>query len=155
MKRQTGAALIIALSLLAVITLSVVYAMENSSIQSRMVANSVYTSRTYQATNNELSAAIFAWDQDPELIINNTDADIVYKPNALTSPSGVVIRNELIFTDRYMIGKQGNEISTDSPVEYPLYELGSRGSYSYATSNQSIGFVIQKLGITGAVSVSN
>lgn len=154
MKKQSGATLVIALSLLTIITLSVVYSLENSSIQSRMVANSVYSLRTYQATNNELSALIRAWNTDPSLIVNNTNPETVNTPNVITTPARVGLRNELIFKNKYAIGKQGNEIGVDAPVQYPLYEASSRGTHSFAVSNQSIGFMIHKLGISGATSVN-
>lgn len=153
MKNQSGATLVIALSLLAIITLSVVYSLESSNIQSRMVANSVYSLRTYQATSNELSAAIRAFNNDPSNLLNNQSrAGVVYTPVPTTTPVGVVISNELIFLDRYDSNTGGNEVSVDSPVEYPLYELTSRGEFSAAVSNQSMGFKVQKLKIVGALS---
>lgn len=156
MKNQSGATLVIALSLLAIITLSVVYSLESSNIQSRMVANSVYSLRTYQATSNELSAFIRNLeenDQDRANLLSNLSAvGAVINPSPETSPVGVALGNEVIFTGKYKKGGHGGEVSTDTPAEFPVYELTSRGEFSSAISNQSIGFGIQKLKIVGLYS---
>jgi hypothetical protein len=55
---QKGASLVVALVLMTIITLVAVYSIEGSSMQSKMIANSVFSNITYQECRNEQEANI-------------------------------------------------------------------------------------------------
>lgn len=58
MNKQKGASLVVALILLAIITLVAAYSIEGSTIQSKMIASSIFGSLTYQECRNEQEANI-------------------------------------------------------------------------------------------------
>lgn len=58
MQKQNGASLVIALILLAVITLAALSAMQNSGIEARMTANYRHSAEVFHETNNELTAQL-------------------------------------------------------------------------------------------------
>ena len=58
MKHQKGSSLVVALIFLTIISLVAVYSLEGSNIQSKMVANSLFSSLTYQECRNEQEANI-------------------------------------------------------------------------------------------------
>ena len=77
--KQQGASLVVALIMLTIITLVAVYSIEGSTIQSKMVASSLFSTLTYQECRNEQEANIRFYNansgaQSPTLL-NLVDED--------------------------------------------------------------------------------
>lgn len=58
MKKQKGASLVVALILLTIITLVAAYSIEGTTIQSKMIASSLFSTLTYQECRNEQAANV-------------------------------------------------------------------------------------------------
>jgi len=67
MKNQKGATLVVALSLLTIITLVAVYTIESSSIQVRMISNRALIDKIIQDAHNELLAVVQYYDNSNSL----------------------------------------------------------------------------------------
>jgi len=63
-KKQKGASLVVALVLLTIITLVAAYSIEGSTIQSKMIANSLFSTLTYQECRNEQEANIRFYNEN-------------------------------------------------------------------------------------------
>ena len=58
MQKQRGSSLLFSLIILTIITLVAVYSIEGTAIQSKMVANSLFNTLTYQECRNEQESSI-------------------------------------------------------------------------------------------------
>lgn len=58
MRTQNGSTIIVALIMLAIISLVAVYSLESTNIQAKMVANSLFSTLTYQECRNEQEAQL-------------------------------------------------------------------------------------------------
>lgn len=155
MNKQKGATLVVALSLLTIITLVAVYTMENSSIQSRMLVNSVVSYSAFQDTNNELMGQVRYFDTPDglaELLGYEATPPTAPLSNRST-PVHTTIATDLIYTDR-KYPCSSDEVGVDSPVECPIFEVTSIGEQRSSISNQSVGVYARKLAVTGTVSIT-
>lgn len=155
MKKQKGATLVVALSLLTVITLVAVYTMENSSIQSRMLVNSVVSYSAYHDANNELLGQVRYFDTADGLAeLLSYEATPPTAPLAgRSTPVHTNLVTDLIYTDR-LYPCTSDELGVDSPVECPVFEITSVGEQRSSISNQSVGVYARKLAVQGTISVS-
>ncbi len=156
MKKQKGATLVIALSLLTIITLVAVYTIESSTIQGRMISNSAITYSVFQDTHNELFATVRFYDDSANLS-QLLDFDEASNPHSLTvnrtSPTNTGLSSALINTgDKSPCFE--DEVGVDSPTECLIFEITSVGTRRASASNQSLGLSAKKLAIEGTVSVT-
>lgn len=64
MSKQSGSTLVVSLIFLTIITLVVVYGLEGSNLQSKMVANSLYTGKIFQECRNEQEANVTFYNKN-------------------------------------------------------------------------------------------
>ncbi|MFY0700780.1 MAG: pilus assembly PilX N-terminal domain-containing protein [Bermanella sp.] len=172
MKKQRGSSLIVALILLTVITLVAVYSLEGSNIQSKMVANSLFSSLTYQECRNE---------QESQIRFNNINGGA--NRNTLLSIAGIPpeddgngnlepakIEQEDTLTEASTINppksnisiawsyiqdapasRSGYDIDTESPTKAYLYENDCIASFRFSTNSQTQGAIVEGLKQAGNI----
>jgi len=156
MKNQKGATLVVALSLLTIITLVAVYTIESSTIQGRMISNSALTYSVFQDAHNELLAVVRYYDNSNNLS-ELLEFDEESNPHTLeenrSTPNNTAINSTLINTGRNSPCFE-DEVGVDSPTECPIFEVTSVGTRRSSVSNQSMGVYAKKLAIDGTISVT-
>ena len=156
MRKQKGATLIIALSLLTIITLVAVYTIENSSLQGRMVSSSIISYNAFQDVNNELMSKLRFYDDADnysdllELEVENT----VHSITTVSSPANTALVNSLIYTGEKVVC-EGSEIHEGAGISCPIFEMTSIGNLRSSISNQSLGLKAQRLEVEGTVTKEN
>jgi len=166
MKQQTGSSLIVALVLLTIITVVAVYSLEGSNIQSKMVANSLFSSLTYQECRNEQEAQIRFYNIDggtnrntllaiagvPE--VDDGDGNLVpvtiKQEDTLTEANSVnPPKSSISIAWSYIqdapASREGYDIDTDSPTKAYLYENDCIASFRFSTNNQTQGVTVEGL----------
>lgn len=162
MKKQNGSSLVIALVLLTIITLVAVYSLEGSNIQSKMVANSLFSTLTYQECRNEQEANIRFYNTDTnrsELItIQQTETDITagtLRASSTTSKkSDIIIGWRFISSDTGSQGisnNAGNNIDSSSQITAYVFEHDCLATFRFATNSQTLGVKVQSLKVAGKV----
>lgn len=166
MTKQNGSSLIIALVLMTIITIAAVYSLEGSNIQSKMVANSLFSSLTYQECRNEQEAQIRFYnlnggdnrktllsiagvppkpDSDGNLVPEKisqtntlTEANTKNKPNSNISISWSYIQDA-------PASRSGYDIDTEAPIKSYLYEDECLASYRFSSNSQTQGAIVEGL----------
>lgn len=137
--KQKGSTLIVALVILSIMTLVATFAMQNSGIQSRMVANAISTAESFRASNNENNAQ-YSYYNDFTKLTKLTEFKIAEKPTALdtlTEPPEVTLTASVDYLYECPTCWQGEELGTDKEVL--LFEFTSDAEIGNAESNQTIG----------------
>lgn len=166
MRTESGSSLVTALILLTIITLVAVYSLEGSNIQSKMVANSLFSATTYQECRNEQEAQIRNYNKDGG--VNRTVLlDIAGIP-PMDDGEGNLIPVTLSFpdtlTEAYVdnapksdidiswsyiqqapAGRQGFNIDTESQSKAYLYENDCIASFRFSTNSQTQGAIVEGL----------
>lgn len=157
MKHQKGSSLVVALIFLTIISLVAVYSLEGSNIQSKMVANSLFSSLTYQECRNEQEANIRYYN-----IGSNSSEFIVIAPGGSGSTITTAIRSnataksDLNVSWVYMgpqgIGSNsGESVETGSPSTSLVFENNCIATFRFSTNSQTIGVRAKTLQLTGKV----
>lgn len=163
MKHQQGSTLVVALIFLTIITLVSVYSLEGSNIQSKMVANSLFSTLTYQECRNEQEANIRFYNlgSNRSTLIDIKETNIPLETTTtLTGQGSNRPKSETITIKwRYLAGGDaqgisnnvGNNVDTGSQVTAYVFEHDCIASFRFATNSQTLGAKVEALKIAGKV----
>lgn len=157
MKKQHGSSLVVALVFLTIITLVAVYSLEGSNMQSKMVANSLFSTLTYQECRNEQEANVRFYNANPtnknELILaKKANTDIIN--GSLRGGATTASKSTVSISWRYMgesgIGNQGG-YDADGNIGYYTFEHDCQATFRFATNSQTLGAKVQYLKVNDKV----
>jgi len=163
--KQGGWTLIIALVFLMMITVVTVFSLENSNIQSKMVANSLFTTLTYQECRNEQEAQLSRFNQDKaelsqllniagipaELLSSDGYKDLRdYLNTARTTTENVTApKSEISVAWSYVkdapAGRDGYDIDTESQFKSYIYENTCEANFNLTSNSQTLGAIVNGL----------
>lgn len=172
MKNQNGSSIVVALVLLVIITIAAVYSLESSNIQSKMVANSLFSTLTYQECRNEQESQIRFYNQGNGQNLNNLFALELLASNTDENGKeiGKILENEITLTEdvvnpqppksdlnivwRYIgtgkgVAKGGNSLDEEAPSEDLVFENDCTANFRFSTNSQTLGATVDKLRIVG------
>jgi hypothetical protein len=162
---QEGSSLVVALILLTIITLVAVYSIEGSTIQSKMVASSLFSSLTYQECRNEQEANIRLYNNDGgaarALLLNLLTPDA--QPMLSGGASGITpitsaynsyaaksdIATEWSYIREAPAARGGFNVDNEAPTKAYLYENNCIATYRFSTNNQTAGAIVEGLAQAG------
>lgn len=173
MKNQSGSTLVVSLILLTIITLVAVYSLEGSNIQTKMVANSLFSTLTYQECRNEQEANIRFYN-DNGGANRNALIQVKQQPPAIDPISGDTIPP---FIDVASITKQyidnapksdaisvrwsylretpsargGYNIDIESQSRAYLYENDCVAEFNFSRNSQTLGAIVEGLEQAGNI----
>ena len=177
--RQKGASLVVALILLTIITLVAVYSIEGSTIQSKMIANSLFSTLTYQECRNEQESNIrfynAAGGSQRAILLNlkdsfelDEDGNPELDEDGNKLPSSLTVTGDDVFTKQYnvnpaksdisyswsYIGEDnaatgGNDKDTESIVKTYIFQNDCTSSFRFSTNNQTLGVAVESLAAPG------
>lgn len=172
MKQQNGSSLIVALVLLTIITVVAVYSLEGSNLQTKMVANSLFSTLTYQECRNEQEAQILFYninggtnrntlltiagvppvdDGDGNLIpASIKQTDTITEANA-THPPESSIEIAWSYIQDAPASRSGYDIDTESPTKAYLYENDCLANFRFSTNSQTQGAIVEGLKQAGNI----
>ncbi|EAT11137.1 hypothetical protein HF888_04135 [Bermanella marisrubri] len=159
MKNQQGSTLVTALIILTVITLVAVYSLESSNIQEKMVANSLFSTLTYQECRNEQESNVRYYNLDggtkrEELLVlrtlNPRDGNTPLS-NTLKTQSKSDMSIEWSYLSESPAGKSGVEVDIQSPIRVYQYENDCIAQFRFAQSNQTLGALVEGLKSAGNI----
>jgi hypothetical protein len=168
---QEGSSLVVALILLTIITLVAVYSIEGSTIQSKMVASSLFSSLTYQECRNEQEANIRFYNNEGgaqrATLLDLLSADPVPDGNGGTKAatiaaggdSGVspitktyvdyAAKSDISFEWSYIkeepAARGGYNIDTEAQSRAYLFENTCDAVFRFASNNQTLGAIVEGL----------
>lgn len=172
MKQQNGSSLIVALVLLTIITVVAVYSLEGSNLQTKMVANSLFSTLTYQECRNEQEAQVLFYnlnggtnrntlltiagvppvdDGNGNLIpafIKQTDT--ITEAN-VTHPPKSSIEIAWSYIQDAPASRSGYDIDTESPTKAYLYENDCLANFRFSTNSQTQGAIVEGLKQAGNI----
>jgi hypothetical protein len=172
MKKQTGSSLVVALILLTIITVVAVYSLEGSNLQSKMVANSLFSTLTYQECRNEQEAQIRFYNinggtnRNTLLAIAGVppvddgtgnftaekieQADTLTEANANHKPKSA-ISIVWSYIQEAPAAREGFDLGTESATKGYLYENDCLSSFRFSTNSQTQGSIVEGLKQPGNV----
>lgn len=147
--KQSGSTLVIALVLLTIITVVAVYSLEGSNIQSKMVANSLFSTLTYQECRNEQEANIrlYKFDRTPLIDLISTGQSIVSSDTLTENYSNYGPKSDLNTSWTYQRPVKnaiGGE-TTNGDVQHELFELTCNAAFNYSKNQQTLGVIVKVL----------
>ena len=162
MNSEKGSTLIVSLVLLTLITLVTMYLLEGSTLQSKMIVNTLTSSIAYQDCRNEQEAHVRKYNTDrTDLIVSMTAAT---KPASLTKPittaydpSGdISIAKSTITVDWRFIqnspgSRGGYDIDSESQSQALIFENDCTAVKTPSSNSQVLGAVVdglQQAGVT-------
>jgi len=170
MKSQKGSTLIVSLILLTIITLVVAYALEGSNIQSKMVANSLFTSLTYQECRNEQEANIRYYNSMDAAGSSNRNFLLTSmngaKDNRLTTSittagdstrsSAIPPKSDSIAIDWAYVreapgGRGGYDLGVESQNKAYLFDHNCIATFRFSSNDQTLGAIVNGLKQAGNV----
>lgn len=161
MKKQSGSTLVIALILLTIITVVAVYSLEGSNIQSKMVANSLFSTLTYQECRNEQEANIRIYNEDggskrDELITSMVTATPIQLTDTITESDGNhPPKSDLEIVWTYQreapAGRSGYNLDSESQSRAYLFENQCNATFSFSQNQQTLGAIVEGLEQAGAI----
>lgn len=137
--KQKGSTLIVALVILSIMTLVATFAMQNSGIQSRMVANSIHTAESFRAASNENNSQYRTYN-DFNALVKLVFAKAVVGANQLdeiTQPKSSTVTATFEYVGECPTCLVGEELGADKEVL--LFEFTADAETGGAESNQTIG----------------
>ena len=173
--RQKGASLIVALILLTIITLVAVYSIEGSTIQSKMIANSLFSTLTYQECRNEQESNIRFYNADGgaqlETLTNlkdsfelDEDGNPMLDQDGNKLPSSLTVSGDNVFTKQYNINPAKSDMSyswsyvkednkflggsdkdSESIVTTYIFQNDCTSTFRFSTNNQSLAVAVEML----------
>lgn len=159
MKSQNGSSLLVSLVLLTIITLVAVYSIEGSSIQTKMVANSLFSTLTYQECRNEQEANVRFYnsgERDTLLAIRAMDPPILVT-NSITmgradyAPKSDNISVSWNYLKEAPAGREGYDISTDSTSKSYQFENNCIAQFNFSMNSQTLGAIVEGLAQAGTL----
>jgi hypothetical protein len=144
-----------------------VYSIEGSTIQSKMVASSLFSSLTYQECRNEQEANIRLYnndggaERDKLLILKNPDMPPMFSGGAsgktpITSAyNSYAAKSDIVTQWSYIreapAARGGFNVDTEAPTKAYLYENDCIATFRFATNHQTIGAIVEGLAQAGIV----
>ena len=161
MKAQNGWTLVTSLVFLLMITVITVYTLEGSNIQSKMVANSLTTTLTYQECRNEQEAQLLRYNSNKAdlgtlLSIAGVPEDEIFADTLATlntaqtelnntTPPKSTITVSWSYVKEAPARRGGYNIDTESQFKSYLYETNCEATYSLNSNSQTLGAVANGL----------
>lgn len=156
MESQKGSTLIVSLVLLTIITVVAVYSIEGSNIQSKMVANSLFSTLTYQECRNEQEANVRLYNRESAAreillgiitneLINSIAPDSITKQRIAYQPKSEDIDLNWSYIGEAAVGPPGYDNSNTSNIAWQTFQLDCTAKYNYSTNSQSLGVVVESL----------
>lgn len=154
-KKQKGASLVVALVLLTIITLVAAYSIEGSTIQSKMIASSLFSTLTYQECRNEQEANVRFYNENGgenrvgllaliDAVALDEDGDPIVDKDGNTTAATIQAGGD---SSEVPITKQYNDNSARSDIEYTWSfikeEPAARGGYNIDTESQIRAYLYQ------------
>ncbi len=134
MRTQRGSTLLVSLVLLTIVTLVTVYLLESTTLQSKMIVNSLATSITYRDCRNEQEANVRIYNADRTKLIQSMTAE---KHEDLTTSQ----------TKKYAEGDDSPTPPKSDSIaidwRYVRNDPTSRGGYNLDTESQSRAFIFE------------
>ncbi len=161
MKHQKGSTLVVSLILLTIITLVAVYALEGSSIQSKMVANSLFSTLTHQECRNEQESEIRFFNQNGgagrNVLITSMATNIPYDlPNTITEAYATNgPKSELDVSWSYIqdapAARTGFNVDNESQSKAYIFEGDCTAVFRFSNNSQTLGAVVEGLEQAGNI----
>jgi Tfp pilus assembly protein PilX len=160
MKHQQGSTLVVSLILLTIITLVAVYALEGSSIQSKMVANSLFSTLTYQECRNEQEAEVRFFNENGganrSLLITAMANNTPYLlPDAITkaykNPPASQLNASWVYIGDVPAARSGFNIDIESTSKTYIFNANCTAVYHFSTNNQTLGASVEGLQQAGNI----
>ena len=167
MRLQKGSTLVVSLILLIIITLVAAYALEGSGIQSKMVANTLFTSVTYQECRNEQESNVRFYNrnngerrntlleltkqakqQDPvtgEMIDPTLEVDSLTMQHADYPPQSDDIDVAWSYLRPVPGASGGYDIDIGSQIKFFLFENNCQSQFRFSINSQTLGASVQGL----------
>lgn len=170
LQNQNGSTLVIALVFLLIITVAAVYSLESSTIQSRMVNNSLFTTLTYQECRNEQEAQLLRFNIDEGAAIGPLLSIAGIPEDALEADNYKEILDDLNVTQSTIqnnhppkstisvawsyiqdapAGKDGFDIDTESQFKSYVYETDCNAEFNTTSNSQTLGAIVSGLKSSG------
>jgi hypothetical protein len=173
MHNQNGSTLVVSLVLLTIITLVAVYSLEGSSIQTKMVANSLFSTQTYQECRNEQEASVRFYNEAGGTNRNEL-IQVIQLPPTIDGETGEVIPPHIVkdsITKQYTefapkseniqmrwsyLGERqaynhGYNIDTESQNRAHLFENDCIATLNFSQNNQTLGAIVSGLKQAGNI----
>lgn len=157
MRNQQGSTLVVALIFLTIITIVSIYSLEGSNLQSKMVANSLFSSLTYQECRNEQQANIRYYNTDS----NRNDIIDVIKNGSSVATSTLRSSDQrksdaMEIAWRYIgdLGistQSGMSIGSGAQTTTYVFEHDCNAEFSFSTNSQTLGVKVDALKLDGKV----
>jgi len=173
MRNQSGSTLVISLVLLTIITLVAVYSLEGTNIQTKMVANSLFSTLTYQECRNEQEANVRFYNDDGG-VNRNVLLQVMQQPPAVDPVSGDIVppfieidsftmqdannppRSDSIdvrwsFLQEAPSSRAGYNIDIESQSRAYLYENDCIAQFNFSRNSQTLGATVEGLEQAGNI----
>jgi len=158
--KQAGSTLVVALVLLTIITMVSLYSLEGTNIQSKMVANSLFTSLTYHECRNEQEANIRYYNTNGGInreelldlrelaspVLNSVSMTL---SNAVHPPKSDSITSTWEYFGEAPASRPGYDLDVESPTVAYIYENNCVAQFRFAQNDQTLGAVVEGLRQTG------
>jgi len=162
MRHQSGSTLVTAMVILTIITLVAVYSLEGSNIQSKMVANSLFSTLTYQECRNEQESNIRLYNIDGgknrEQLLALRSAQASGESEGTLPPTSIPktqsqsdIAIEWTYLKEQPGGKSGVEVDITSPIRTYQYENDCNATFRFAQNDQTLGALVEGLRSAGNI----
>lgn len=156
MKRsERGMTLIFALIILTVITIVVVFNLEGSNLQSRMIVSSMIKNQVYQECRNELEANMIFYNRDGarDALLQEVGNTAGFAGQVLSDDLGsshppkstLDVQWRYIKQDNASSGASGNTIDTTATAVRHLFEVDCTAALRFAEESQTQGTTIDGL----------
>ncbi len=165
MNKEAGSTLVISLIFLTVITLVAVYSLEGSNLQTKMVANSLFSAITYNECRNEQEANVSFYNSsfgsNRTVLLDAMRGGVDYsQTDTLTesdtrSSSTALPKSDLSITWSYQRDapsfRGGYNIDSESQSKAHLFDHNCNATFRFANNNQTLGAVVEGLQQAGSV----
>ncbi len=157
MQQQSGSTLVISLVLLTIITVVAAYALEGSVIQSKMVANSLFSTITYQECRNEQEANVRQYNENRDALITSmiNNAPILADVTITEGYFAQQPRSNLTTSWQYVrdapAARSGYNLDNESQSKAYLFDHGCVATFNFSTNSQTLGAIVEGLEQAGAI----
>lgn len=164
MKNQSGSTLVVSLILLTIITLVTVYLLEGTTLQSKMIVNSLASRIAYQDCRNEQEANVRIYNEDRTLLVQSIDTTVSEDSPLRTSqtmsysedkdqkaPQSESIEINWNYIGDKPASRGGYNIDSESPSTASVFEHTCTAVKNAASNSQLLGAtvdVLQQAGVT-------
>ncbi len=164
MKHEKGSTLVVSLVMLTIITLVAVYMLEGSNIQSKMVANSIFGTLTFEECRNEQEAHVRFMNinggTNRSVLINSIPTAALLSYNSLTKDTSDrtdnLPRSESIITTWQYQKEQpastgGYDLDIESQIKNHIFDNVCVSNFRFASDSQTLGATVQGLEQAGSI----